>query len=125
MVGELDTVQLPGQQWTVFPTTRTWSWGGLDEKSVDADPMAIACSPSDIRWKTVCSLVEAFPFQRGYIAALHIFEEKIWWNGWKSMDEASHLPDAVLSIVKRLFDGAETMSAMDLEAQLSPEEVAV
>ena len=111
MVGQLDTVQLPGEQWLVIPTTRIWSWGGIDEKTIEADPICAPGTPETITWRTVCALVEAAPFQRGYIGALKIADGRVWWDGWKSLTEAALLPEAVLSVSRRIVDGSETISA--------------
>lgn len=119
IIGQIDTLQLPGQAWTIFSTMRTWSWGGIDEKNADGDDLAAACSPTDVRWKTVVKIISEVPFERGYIGSVHIFRGQIWWNGWKSLEQAAQEPDAVLSIVKGIFEGAKTVTAVVLEAQLS------
>lgn len=117
MVGKLDAVQLPGEAWTVFPMTRVWSWGGVSEKSTPAVDVAAPCSPGRITWATVCAIVAALPFERGYIGALKTSEGgMVWYDGWKTLAEVASNPDAVLSVVGRLFDGAETVDAATLAA---------
>lgn len=81
--------------------------------------MAIACQPGLVEWSQVVALVQSAPFKRGFIGDLKVFDGQVWWQGWKSLEEAASDPDAVLSVVRRIFAGAETLPAEQLAEQLA------
>lgn len=115
LTDELDLIQLPGQSWIRFPIQRIWAWGGVSEKIADEEEQICSPSSSDgIRWETIEKVVKKFPHERGYIGDVKIYQGKVWWNGWKSLEEIRQHPNGVLYCARAICAGASYCTAKEL-----------